>query len=75
MTEEGELWTFGSGSDGKTGHGISEAKRTPKQVTRFLKDGEEIRVKIGQVRFFRLFSKLVINEFRKHCIPISLSRR
>lgn len=50
VTREGHLYTFGSGSEGRTGHGNSETKRVPKQVTKFLKNGEEVVVRVGQVR-------------------------
>ena len=55
MTEEGQLLTFGSGTEGKTGHGSSDSKRVPKRITKFLKEGEEINVKIGQVRLICLY--------------------
>ena len=49
VTGEGHLYTFGNGTEGKTGHGNSDSKRLPKPVTKFMKNGEEISVKIGQV--------------------------
>ena len=50
MTKEGHLYTFGCGSEGRTGHGNTDNRRSPKQVTKFLKNGQEVSVRVGQVR-------------------------